>query len=72
MFDEDPPSVRWRTSSYSGDAGTCVEVALGESVSIRHSNDPDGPVLEFTRGQWRVLLDAIKRDAPWVRAGGTC
>jgi hypothetical protein len=32
--------------------GDCVEVAElpGGSVGARHSKDPDGPVLQFTRG----------------------
>ncbi|GGV21463.1 hypothetical protein GCM10010182_49650 [Actinomadura cremea] len=54
---------KWRTSSYSGgDAGQCVEVAGAvPGVLARDSKDPAGPVLGFSKGEWGVLLDEIKR-----------
>ncbi|MFV2214584.1 DUF397 domain-containing protein, partial [Actinomadura sp. LOL_016] len=56
---------KWRTSSYSGgDAGQCVEVAgVVPGVLARDSKDPGGPVLGFSKGEWGVLLDEIKRGA---------
>jgi hypothetical protein len=53
---------RWRVSSYSASSASCVEVAgLGRQVGMRDSKDPDGPVLCFTRAQWRTFIDAVKR-----------
>jgi hypothetical protein len=56
----------WSKSTYSGgNGGSCVEVArnLPGIVAVRDSKDRSGPVLEFTRDQWRGLLAD-------VRAGG--
>ncbi len=48
----------WRKSSASGgNGGDCVEVAFaGESVLIRHSRNPTGPVLSFTHSEWQAFL----------------
>lgn len=54
-------TVNWRTSSASGGAGECVEVAKPDSsVLARDSRDRSGPVLELTSGQWLGLLCRIK------------
>ncbi|MHA6621787.1 DUF397 domain-containing protein [Pseudonocardia sp. DLS-67] len=57
----DRSRVAWRKSSYSGNGGNCVEVAddlLGERgvVLVRDSKDPVGPILTFTRAEWRAFL----------------
>jgi Domain of unknown function (DUF397) len=51
-------SDAWRKSSASGgDAGQCVEVAFAEDgVLVRHSRNPNGPVLSFTRSEWQAFL----------------
>jgi len=44
------------------DGGACVAVARsGESVLIGNSSNPDIPVSEFTIGEWREFLAAVKR-----------
>jgi uncharacterized protein DUF397 len=69
----------WVKSSRSFSNGNCVEVAElpGGSVGVRHSKDPDGPVLQFTRGAWSAFLGATRhgilgrsaaRGAPRARA----
>ena len=53
----------WRKSSYSSpDGQNCVEVAtnLADTVAVRDSKDPDGPVLALTPAQWRAFLAGIK------------
>jgi hypothetical protein len=52
-------SSAWRKSSSSGgDAGQCVEVAFAEDgVLVRHSRNPNGPVLLFTRSEWKAFLE---------------
>jgi hypothetical protein len=49
-----PPSSRaaWRTSSYSGANGNCVQVAstAPDTIAVRDSQDPRGPRLAFGPG----------------------
>jgi hypothetical protein len=40
---------------------TSVEVAeLSGRVAMRDSKDPAGPVLAFTRAEWRVFLGGMR------------
>ena len=52
----------WRTSSYSGGSGNCVEVAgnLAGAVGVRDSKDRGGPALIFTAGAWRAFIAGVK------------
>ncbi|GAB3073625.1 DUF397 domain-containing protein [Micromonospora schwarzwaldensis] len=55
-----PP--RWRKSSHSGDEGACVEMApLPETVAVRDSKDPTGPVLVFPPAAWAAFTAAPPR-----------
>jgi hypothetical protein len=47
----------WRTSSYSGGSGNCVEVtgSLPGIVGVRDSKDPGGRALVFTTAAWRAF-----------------
>ena len=53
----------WAKSSFSFSNGNCVEVAElpGDSVAVRDSRDPAGPVLRFTRGGWDTFLGGARR-----------
>jgi hypothetical protein len=56
----------WRTSSYSGANGSCVEVAPvpgAHQVAVRDSKDRDGPALVFSARQWRAFAARIKDGA---------
>ncbi|RSN64817.1 DUF397 domain-containing protein [Actinomadura sp. WAC 06369] len=59
------PDVRWRKSTRSKDANTCVEVAcnIAAGVGVRDSTDPHGPKLLFDRGAFGALLGAIRSGA---------
>ncbi|MET8974385.1 DUF397 domain-containing protein [Streptomyces sp. NPDC004539] len=48
----------WRSSSYSGGQGDCVEVAtnLPALTPIRDSKTPTGPHLTFTPRAWRTFI----------------
>lgn len=57
----DPERIepRWRTSTRSG-GGDCVEVAfVGDAVWVRDSKDADGPVLTFSKDEWRAFLEDL-------------
>ncbi|QIZ34173.1 DUF397 domain-containing protein [Saccharopolyspora sp. ASAGF58] len=52
----------WRKSTYSGDQGTCVEVAFpGGAVAARDSKDPGGGALVFGHRSWSAFLAAAAR-----------
>jgi hypothetical protein len=53
--------LQWRKSTASGLNG-CVEVAAdGNTVLVRDSKDPTGPVLGLTTEQWTRFLDLTKQ-----------
>lgn len=49
---------QWRTSSYSGGQGDCVEVAdnLPQVIHVRDSKRPAGPVIHVSRTAWASFL----------------
>jgi predicted secreted Zn-dependent protease len=55
-----PGDLTWR-KAHACESGACVTVARqGESVLIRNSADPEGPVNVFTCEEWSVFIDGIK------------
>jgi len=55
----------WRTSSYSGGQGNCIEVGnLGSRVLVRDTQNRAGPVLQFTPGAWSRFADRLKAQRP--------
>ena len=51
----------WRKSSRS-EYSACVEVCfMGDDVPLRHSRDPDGPVIVFTALEWEAFVAGVKR-----------
>lgn len=55
-------TLTWQTANASGVNGACVEVApAGDAVAVRHSKDPDGPVLMYTAAEWAAFLDGAKK-----------
>jgi len=53
-------NLNWLTSSKC-DGGACVGVAhRGESVFIINTNNPAGPVAEFTVSEWHQFLVGAK------------
>jgi hypothetical protein len=71
MTTPDLSHAEWRTSSYSGANGSCVEVApvpgagsvavkSTDAIAVRDSKDRRGPALTFTNRQWRSFAAGIK------------
>jgi hypothetical protein len=54
--------AQWRTSSYSGSNGNCVEVVAdsGARVLVRDSKNREGPVLPFRQDTWRRFAAQVK------------
>jgi hypothetical protein len=51
----------WIKAQASGATGQCVELRrAGESIEVRDSKNPAGPVLRFTPGEWAAWLDGAK------------
>ena len=56
--------AQWRKSSYSGNSGNCVEVALIHGlVAVRDSKDEESPVLLVTTDVRAHFIDEIKRSS---------
>ncbi|MDA2810654.1 DUF397 domain-containing protein [Nocardiopsis sp. RSe5-2] len=55
----------WRTGSYSGVNGNCVEVArLPAGAALRDSKHPDDAVLGFPSSEWRAFLSSLVEHTP--------
>ncbi len=52
----------WRKSTYTVNAGQCVEFAGGHyDCAVRDSKNPTGPVLTCSRAQWGAFTAGISR-----------
>lgn len=57
-------SLSWKKSPASGADRDCVEWAVSSDsplVHVRHSKDPDGPVLTFTKAEWEAFTLGVKQ-----------
>ena len=61
----DRSRATWRTSSYSGANGSCIEVACDApgAVVVRDSKNAGGPQTLFTGGQWTAFTGWLKERA---------
>lgn len=50
----------WRSSSYSGPQGNCVEVAVGPVVGVRDTKDREGGTLLFGQRAWSDFLAGLR------------
>lgn len=52
--------LSFKKSSFSGPAGSCVEVAeAGNGVVVRDSKNPAGPMLWFSTIEWTAFLYGV-------------
>lgn len=59
----DRNALTWFKSSYSdGNGGNCIEIApdFPETVPVRDSKNPDGPVLVVTRSAWSAFVGSVR------------
>ena len=50
----------WTKSHWSG-VDACVEARRdADFVEVRHSNHPQGPVLQFTAREWNAFLKGVR------------
>jgi hypothetical protein len=54
--------MTWRSSSYSGTDGNCVEVALIGTGAVRDSKNPNGPTLAVDLSALLATVKAGKVD----------
>jgi hypothetical protein len=54
--------AEWRTSSYSGQSGNCVEMArnLPGLVAVRDSKEPDGARLVVSMLAWQAFITKVR------------
>jgi hypothetical protein len=57
-----PEGSHWRKTSFTGNNGTCVEVAAlaDGGVAVRNSNDPHGPIIVFTRAEMHAWIEGCR------------
>jgi hypothetical protein len=54
-------SLSWLKARSSTANGQCVELASAVgNVAIRDSKDPDGPILVYTRSEFRTFLEGAR------------
>jgi hypothetical protein len=64
MTEPELSAAAWIKSTYSdANGGNCIEIAPGfpETVPVRDSKNPDGPVLLVTRSAWSAFLSGVRR-----------
>ena len=55
-------AASWRISSFSGNNGTCVQVATlpDGRIAVRNSNHPDAGVVLFTAAEMTAWIHGVK------------
>jgi hypothetical protein len=52
----------WIAAQATDEDGACVELRrVGDTIEVRESKHPDGPVLGFTPREWAAWLDGVKK-----------
>jgi hypothetical protein len=65
----DTATPTWRTSSYTSNGESCVEVApTADAVLVRDTKDAGtGPILHFTQAGWTAFCVGAPGSAPASR-----
>lgn len=63
MYTPNLRTATWRKSSYSGENGTCVEVAVADPlVGVRNSKNIGAGYLALPLVGWSAFVGAVKDD----------
>jgi hypothetical protein len=61
VSDAERAGLVWQKASASTSYGQCVELAVAAGgVAMRDSKDPDGPILLYTRAEFKAFLDGAR------------
>lgn len=61
VSDAERASLVWVKAHSSTSYGQCVQVASAAAgVAMRDSKDPDGPILLYTRTEFKAFLDGAR------------
>jgi hypothetical protein len=61
----------WRTSSYTGGQGNCVEVAdAARTVIVRDTKDQNGAVLAIPANAWNQFTNSLQPGMPFIVSRG--
>lgn len=61
MIEADFSRATWHTSSYSGNTGSCVQVAVtAPAVGVRDSKRPEAGALTFPTHTWTRFLTTVR------------
>jgi len=48
-------------SSFSGDAGQCVEVRITkQNIAVRDSKNPEADIMVFSNDEWNAFIQGVK------------
>jgi hypothetical protein len=55
-------NTTWRTASYSGNSGNCVEAGIAGAgrVLVRDTKDRDGSTLALSAAAWKAFLGTLR------------
>jgi hypothetical protein len=57
-----PGGKGFKTAKYIGDPSTCVGVKIGSrGVWVRNTSDPDKITTRFTKREWRLFIEGVKK-----------
>jgi hypothetical protein len=61
LYAIDPAPLAWQKSTFTANNGECFELAPlpGGGVAVRDSQNPSGPHLCFTPGEWRAFKSGM-------------
>lgn len=55
-------NIKFFKSSYSGDAGACVEVGIKDGyIVVRDSKNPEQGLLVFNKSEWEAFIKGVKK-----------
>jgi hypothetical protein len=61
VSDAERARLAWQKARASTSYGACVELAAtAGGVAMRDSKDPDGPILLYTRTEFKAFLDGAR------------